>query len=210
MGIELTSALLTYWRQKAEAATSGPWSRAGLAALLRYARKNDGPWDDSEYLDCSLPLPEEQDADFITACSPAVVLALIARVEELETRMRIEITPALLDDLRRKAEAYTEDGEWEFSPAAGEIKTLTGDVIVQDSHAENKNMSFIAAANPAVVRVMLNEIDRLRQRYNDERLFSSSMIEHAAGLKKQLEELRQKPSNAVEVVTKVESKATSV
>ena len=80
---------------------------------------------------------------------------------------QFEITPPLLNDLRRKAEAYTEDGEWEFSPAAGEIKTLTGDVIVQDSHAENKNMSFIAAANPAVMLALVAEIERLRDRLED-------------------------------------------
>ena len=86
MSIEITPELLNNLRQKAEAATEGPWNRQGLASLLRYAQKHGGPWNDDEYTDCSLPLPEEKDADYIAACNPAAILALIARIEELEAK----------------------------------------------------------------------------------------------------------------------------
>jgi len=85
--IKITPALLSDLRQKAEAATEGPWNRQGLASLLRYAQKHDGPWNDDEYIDCSLPLPEEKDADYIAAANPAVVLALVAEVERLRDRL---------------------------------------------------------------------------------------------------------------------------
>lgn len=85
--IEITPALLNDWRQKAEAATQGPWNRQSLASLLRYAQKHDGPWNDDEYIDCSLPLPKEEDAGYIAAASPAVMLALVAEVERLRDRL---------------------------------------------------------------------------------------------------------------------------
>jgi hypothetical protein len=81
--IEITPALLSDLRQKAEAATQGPWNQQGLASLLRFAQKHDGPWNDDEYIDCTLQLPEEKDANYIAAASPAVVLALVAEVERL-------------------------------------------------------------------------------------------------------------------------------
>jgi hypothetical protein len=85
--IEITPALLSDLRQKAEAATQGPWNQQGLASLLRFAQKHDGPWNDDEYIDCTLQLPEEKDADYIAAASPAVVLALVAEVERLRDRL---------------------------------------------------------------------------------------------------------------------------
>jgi hypothetical protein len=87
MSVEITPALLSDLRQKAEAATQGPWNQQGLASLLRFAQKHDGPWNDDEYIDCTLQLPEEKDADYIAAASPAVVLALVAEVERLRDRL---------------------------------------------------------------------------------------------------------------------------
>jgi len=91
--IEITPALLNDWRQKAEAATQGPWNRQSLASLLRYAQKHDGPWNDDEYIDCSLPLPKEEDAGYIAAASPAVMLALVAEVERLRDRLDKLVCP---------------------------------------------------------------------------------------------------------------------
>lgn len=85
MKIKITHELLNSLRQKAEAATEGPWNRQGLASLLRYAQKHDGPWNEDEYIDCCLPLPEDKDAEFIVAANPAVVLALIEEIEQLRS-----------------------------------------------------------------------------------------------------------------------------
>jgi hypothetical protein len=82
MSIEITVELLDDLHGKAKSATPGPWDRQGLANLLRFGHKHDGPWDECES-DCYLPLPEENDAEFISAANPDVILALINKIREL-------------------------------------------------------------------------------------------------------------------------------
>ena len=109
MSVEITPALLSDLRQKAEAATQGPWNQQGLASLLRFAQKHDGPWNDDEYIDCTLQLPEEKDADYIAAASPAVVLALINQldwqtaqhIEEIKNCIDLQ---KIIDDLKKEIE----------------------------------------------------------------------------------------------------------
>ncbi len=70
----------------ANAATPGPWSTHGLRALLRFGRKQDGPWDEANEDDPREDgawLPHDEAAAFIAAARTAVP-ALIARVRELE------------------------------------------------------------------------------------------------------------------------------
>lgn len=88
MSIEITPALLAEKRKIAEAATPGPWDQQGLANLLRYAQKHDGPWNDSEYVDCSISLPEEADAAHIVENSPDRVLQLLDLINELADRLQ--------------------------------------------------------------------------------------------------------------------------
>jgi len=82
MSIKITEDLLEDLTSKAKCATSGPWDRQGLANLLRYGQKHDGPWNECES-DCYLPLPEENDAEFISAANPDVILALINKIRDL-------------------------------------------------------------------------------------------------------------------------------
>lgn len=57
-------------RQRAEAATPGPWHQRAIAILIRYARKQDGAWNDDELYAPEqgiLPYHEEEDAAFISS-----------------------------------------------------------------------------------------------------------------------------------------------
>ena len=97
MSIEITPALLAERRKIAEAATPGPWDQQGLANLLRYAQKHDGPWNDSEYVDCSISLPEEADAAHIVENSPEKVLQLLdlidkqaAEIERFRNKLEVQ------------------------------------------------------------------------------------------------------------------------
>lgn len=92
--------------------------------------------------------------------------------------MSIEITPELLADLRQKAGAATIEYDWklhddqknwpviEFGNRPGEdcggftIKGNYSPKLIQDAE-------FIAAASPAVVLALINEIERLRDRLDE-------------------------------------------
>jgi hypothetical protein len=83
MSVEITAELLDDLLGKAKSATPGPWDRHGLANLLRFGHKHDGPWNVCES-DCYLPLPEESDAEFILAVNPETVIALINEIRALK------------------------------------------------------------------------------------------------------------------------------
>jgi len=70
--------------------------------------------------------------------------------------MSIEITPALLSDLRQKAEAAT-PGPWKW-------KNENGSFSVEGPIRKNRyyDSNYIAAANPAVVLALVAEVERLR------------------------------------------------
>lgn len=81
--------------------------------------------------------------------------------------MPIEITPALLADMRKKAEAATpgpwvveQTGEYacDFEIVAPD---LDGDFVAR---ATKGDTDFFLAANPAVVMAMVAEIERLRDK----------------------------------------------
>lgn len=87
MTIEITPALLNDLRQKAEAATPGEWligygGMAGddFAVIISRFWKN-------EICELNPRSYRRENADFITACNPAVVLALVAEVERLRDRL---------------------------------------------------------------------------------------------------------------------------
>jgi hypothetical protein len=91
---------------------------------------------------------------------------------------QIEITPELLNELRQKAEAATIEYDWklhddqknwpviEFGNRPGEdcggftIKGNYSPKLIQDAE-------FIAAANPAVVLALVDEVERLKDRLED-------------------------------------------
>jgi len=107
--------------------------------------------------------------------------------------MSIEITPALLADLRQKSGAAT-PGEWLIGHVgmAGDnfaviISRFCGNEICVKSYAE-----FIAAANPSVVLALIDEIKRLNERYDEQKLLATRMIEHAAEQKKEIDRLNDK------------------
>jgi len=56
--------------------TPGPWDRDGIYYLLRFGRKNYGPWDDE--IEEGNWMPDEDDADLIAAAPE-----LLAALEEL-------------------------------------------------------------------------------------------------------------------------------
>jgi hypothetical protein len=116
---------------------------------------------------------------------------------------QIEITTALLADLRQKAEAATIEYDWklhddqknwpviEFGNRPGEdcggftIKGNYSPKLIQDAE-------FIAAASPAVVLALVDESKRLKERYDEQKLLSTRMIEHAAEQRKEIERLRDR------------------
>jgi len=63
--------------------TPGPWDRDGIYYLLRFGRKNDGPWDDE--IEEGNWMPDEVDADLIAA-APRLWSALEALFDEYDDR----------------------------------------------------------------------------------------------------------------------------
>jgi hypothetical protein len=89
--------------------------------------------------------------------------------------MSIEITPALLNDLRQKAEAATQ-GEWYigYGGMAGDdfaviISRFWKNQICELTPRSYKreNAEYIAAASPAVVLALVAEVERLRDTQNN-------------------------------------------
>ena len=88
---------------------------------------------------------------------------------------QIKITPALLSDLRQKAEAATE-GPWRVriqevqNSCTGRLRKASWIVRTDGSHLPYNdddgiaNNQHIAAANPAVVLALVAEVERLRDR----------------------------------------------
>jgi proline racemase len=105
---------------------------------------------------------------------------------------QIEITPALLSEWKQKAEAAG-GGEWKVYEASdGSIF-----VIVDDSEPHlaevwwPRDAAHIAAASPAVMLALVDEIKRLNERYDEQKLLSKMMITHAAKQKKEIERLNR-------------------
>lgn len=69
--------------------TPGPWSKEALWYLLRFGRKNSGPWDDAcedhEYM------PDEEDAALIAAAPD-----LLAVADEVLATATVETPPHLV------------------------------------------------------------------------------------------------------------------
>jgi hypothetical protein len=87
MSIEITPKLLADLRQKAEAATPGEWligygGMAGddYAVIITRFWKN-------EICELNPRSYRRENAEFITACNPAVMLALVAEIERLRDRL---------------------------------------------------------------------------------------------------------------------------
>jgi len=118
--------------------------------------------------------------------------------------MSIEITPALLADLRTKAEA-AEGGEWKVYNASDGSIFITGDD--EGPHLAEvwwpKEANHMAAASPAVVLALVDEIKRLNERFDEQKRLATRMIEHTAEQKKEIERLRSFQVVAVEVIGKL-------
>lgn len=120
----------------------------------------------------------------------------------------IEITPEVLDGLREKAYAAV-PGPWKAVEIPGpdcseDLRIVPcdaygnsrgdgpiGDVFSGYKRPVTENASFITAANPALVLALLAEIERLNQRYDEQKLLATRMIEHAAGQKTDFATKRQ-------------------
>ncbi len=89
----------------ANAATEGPWSTRALGRLLRFGRKNDGPWDeaDEDEPEDGATLPHDDDAAFIAA-SRTFVPAAIAELRELRAE-----NARIAKHIELAAEQYTND-----------------------------------------------------------------------------------------------------
>jgi hypothetical protein len=107
----------------------------------------------------------------------------------------------MTDNLRALALAATE-GPWVhatngFAPI-GAVETQCGDSIAQahqvnatcDRWQRNKNAAFIAAANPAAVLALLDEIDRLKAEIADHCKAYELLFKECAGLRKDAERYR--------------------
>lgn len=94
--IKITPALLAEWRQKAEAATEGPWKvietpSPDYSEDLRIVpcdaygnSRGDGPIGD---VFGGYKRPVAENAAYIAAANPAVVLALINEIERLKDKL---------------------------------------------------------------------------------------------------------------------------
>lgn len=129
----------------------------------------------------------------------------------------IEITPEMLDELKFKSRAAT-PGPWitydmSFNDSNGDLRILAADgygrkrsdpPIGDIFGPQTRNAAFIAAANPAVVLALVAEIERLNQRYDEQKLLATRMIEHAAEQKEAIDQLRQRSGNETDFGTKRE------
>jgi hypothetical protein len=82
---------------------------------------------------------------------------------------QIKITPALLSDLRQKAE-WAGGGYWQIDLTCVVYEQRDGRAdtfVVSCEDAEASVMTHIAAASPAVVLSLVAEIDRLRDRLDE-------------------------------------------
>jgi hypothetical protein len=77
--------------------------------------------------------------------------------------MRVEITPALLSDLRQKAEAAGGE-EWLQGIVYEVIRSIDKRKVVNDINLLPFYKDHIAAASPAVVLALVAEVERLRNR----------------------------------------------
>lgn len=68
-------------RELVDKATPGPWTEEPLNALLRFGRKQDGPWCDHDGV-----CPDDADAEFIAAARTAVP-ALLDALERSERKL---------------------------------------------------------------------------------------------------------------------------
>ena len=80
--------------------------------------------------------------------------------------MSVEITPKLLADLRQKAEdadgiVWGYSGDVEYTVY---IVTPDGGRILDGSEVDENYLAHIAAASPAVVLALIDEVERLRDR----------------------------------------------
>jgi hypothetical protein len=103
--------------------------------------------------------------------------------------MSVEITPEMLNDLEHKARG-TCDPRWVL---------VNGNEVKPDHYRwsiavfpDPDDAKFVAAANPAVVLTIIDEIKRLNERYDEQKLLATRMIEHAAEQKKEIERLRDR------------------
>jgi hypothetical protein len=92
--------------------------------------------------------------------------------------MIIEITPELLADWQEKAQSYV---EWENVKGKHEHPRYFSD-----------KASFEQIATPDVVLALVDEIKRLNERFDEQKLLATRMIEHAAEQKKEMERLRDR------------------
>lgn len=103
MRIEITPELLAGLKDKAEKATSGPWIYDDGCVYLTYDPPNENrvhdwsrryhrfvcDFDDGEYHQYESEEEARANAHYVAAVNPAVILALIARIEELENENRV-------------------------------------------------------------------------------------------------------------------------
>jgi hypothetical protein len=117
--------------------------------------------------------------------------------------MSIKITPALLSDLRQKAEAATIEYDWklhddqknwpviEFGNRPGEdcggftIKGNYSPKLIQDA-------AHIAAANPAVVLALINQLDWQTAQHIEEIKNCIDLQKIIDDLKKEIEDLKDR------------------
>ncbi len=104
---------------------------------------------------------------------------------------QIEITPAMLNDLRQKAEAAGGE-EWLQGIVYEVIRSIDKRKVVNDINLLPFYKDHIAAASPAVVLAIIDEIKRLNERFDEQKLLATRMIEHAAEQKKEIERLRDR------------------
>jgi hypothetical protein len=126
---------------------------------------------------------------------------------------QIEITPALLSDLRQKAEAY-DSKEW----VVDDQNVMAGFGYNTEFIAETiakPDAEYIAAANPAVVLALVAEIERLNFAldellcqfdYQNNPKWRAEMKEAMIEMAKKKQDMRQLSGNETNFVSKSEVK----
>lgn len=100
MQIEITPELLADLKDKAQKATAGPWVYDRSGVDLDYEPENKRTYgygcdnrfvcdlNDGEYHEYESETEQDANGEYIATANPAVMLALIAKIEELQKQIR--------------------------------------------------------------------------------------------------------------------------
>jgi hypothetical protein len=153
------------------------WDKDAIAALLRFGRKNSGPWDDTKSIDKNgheLSMPDEDDTDLIAA-APELYKAL----EDLLTRLTYD------KDIKKCFQKEQERAGIALAKARGKTMSDITKRLHELSRAQHDDSS--TANEPAnEIGRLTKEIEKLQTYYTDKIQRMTDEIENWKSLAKQI------------------------